>query len=61
MLEIQHGQNRLYFKASKVLEVSATHLTFLDKFGKIYSFRLMDIIEINEVADPEEGLKTRGG
>lgn len=55
MLEIQHGQNRLYFRASKVLEVSATHLTFLDKFGKQYSFRLVDVIEINEVGEPEKG------
>lgn len=64
MLEIQYHGQRLYYKAIRVLDVSDTHITFLDKFNKQYSFRLVDVIEINEVGEPESstgnGLKGGG-
>ena len=50
LLEIEYHGSRLYFKATQVLEVTETHITFLDKFGQQYSFRLKDIVEVNDVA-----------
>jgi len=61
LLEIQYHGQKLYYKATRVLDVSPTHITFLDKFGKQYSFRLIDIVEINEVGEAEdqkEGVRT---
>lgn len=45
LLDINYKGTSLFFKALRVIEVSATHITFLDKFGKTYSFRLVDVIE----------------
>ena len=39
----------LYYTITEILGVSDTHLTFEDKFNKIYSYRLQDVIEIQDV------------
>lgn len=47
-LIILRDRVKLYFTAT-VLAVSGRHITFLDKFGKHYTFRLSEVIEIQEV------------
>lgn len=54
LLEIQYHDQRLYYRAIRILDVSDTHITFLDKFGKQYSFRLIDVVEINDVGEGQE-------
>ena len=39
-------QGQLLNYTAKVLEVSEQHITFYDKFGKVYSYLLKDIVEI---------------
>jgi hypothetical protein len=49
LLEIDHHGSILYFKAVLVKSVTTTHISFIDKFNKEYSFRLKDIVEVNQV------------
>lgn len=39
----------LFFTVRLVEEVTDSHITFLDKWGKRYTFRLQDVTEIHEV------------
>jgi len=34
------------FYTAKVKDVSDTHISFIDKFGEDYTFRMTDIVEI---------------
>jgi hypothetical protein len=49
VLEIDYHDKSLFFKAICVKSVTKTHISFIDKFGKEYSFRLVDIVEVNQV------------
>ena len=44
-IHIQRDSKDLYYEAN-VLSVDESHITFVDKFGKEYTFRRDDIIEI---------------
>ena len=44
-IHIQRDGKDLYYEAD-VLSVDESHITFVDKFGKEYTFRRDDIIEI---------------
>ena len=48
-IEISYHGKPLYFKAGVVKSVTPTHISFLDKFGKDFVFRLSDVVEINQV------------
>jgi len=48
-----NGKN-LFYTANKVLEVTATHITFIDKFNKQFCYRLQDLVEIQDVRDEIE-------
>lgn len=39
----------LFYTAKEVLDISSTHILFKDKFDKQYSFRLQDVLEIQDV------------
>lgn len=39
----------LFYTAKTVLEVSDTHITFIDKFNERYSYRLQDVIQIQDI------------
>ena len=39
----------LFFSVRRILSITDTHVSFLDKFDKVYCFRKMDITEVNEV------------
>ena len=45
---IKVQNNNLNYTA-KVLDVSDTHITFYDKFGKVYSYLISDIVEIQTI------------
>jgi hypothetical protein len=49
LLEIDYHGKLLYFKAILVKSVTATHISFTDKYGKDYSFRTKDVVEVNQV------------
>lgn len=40
------GEN-LFFTVKRVLSVTDTHISFVDKFDEAYSFRKVDVVEIN--------------
>lgn len=42
------NDKELNFTAKEVTSVSDTHITFLDKFNEVHTFRITDIIEITE-------------
>jgi hypothetical protein len=49
LLEIDYHGKTLYFKAICIKSVTTTHISFIDKFGKDYSFRCKDVVEANQV------------
>ena len=51
VLEFDYHGKVLYFKAICIKSITASHISFTDKFGKDYSFRLADLIEVNQVGD----------
>jgi hypothetical protein len=51
LLEVDYKGRILYFHASRVISVTTTHISFLDKFNKEYSFRLKDIVEVDQVGE----------
>ena len=52
-IKIKADNGFLYFTAKKVIGVSDTHLTFLDKFDELQTFLISDVVQIKE-------LKNRG-
>lgn len=46
-LHIRRSGADLFFKAL-VNEVTNTHITFTDKYGKLYTFLIENIVQINE-------------
>lgn len=39
----------LFYTVKEVIEVTPTHITFIDKFNQQYSYRLLDVVEIQGV------------
>ena len=54
-LRLDVGGNSLVFNA-RITEVSSTHITFIDKFNKKYTYRISDIVEMKEEG-PEDGFR----
>lgn len=48
-LQVELNGKELFFTAKRVLHVSDTHITFLDKFGQVCSFRLQDLAKVQEI------------
>ena len=48
-LTINISGKLLFFTAQKVVDVSNTHITFIDKFDYQLSYRVEDIVEIQEL------------
>ncbi len=44
-LHVQINEKDLFYTA-KIIDVTETHISFIDKFDEKYSFRLTDIVEI---------------
>jgi hypothetical protein len=49
LLEVDYHNKILHFHVSKVISVTSTHISFIDKFNKEYSFRLNDVVEVDKV------------
>ncbi len=47
-LTVEREGKELFYCAN-VLKVTDTHISFLDKFGIRYTFRISDVVQINEV------------
>ena len=48
-IQIKCNGKSLFFTA-KITKVNDTHISFIDKFDKFCSYRLIDIIQIREVS-----------
>ena len=48
-LTISLNSNILHYTVKDVLEVTDTHITFIDKFDEKYSYRLQDVIQIQDI------------
>lgn len=46
-LHIDRDGHDLFYSA-KILNITDTHISFLDKFNKKYCYRLTDVVEIND-------------
>jgi hypothetical protein len=51
LIEISRNGKSLYYRAKEVVDVTDTHITFLDKYNNQYTYRLMDVLEISHVKD----------
>lgn len=47
-IEISKGGTKLFF-TGKILEINDTHISFKDKFSKLYMFKREDIDLIHEI------------
>ena len=50
-IKIKADNGFLYFTAKKVIEVTDTHITFIDKFDEMQMFLISDIVQIKELKD----------
>lgn len=48
-LEFNRDGKRLFFSAKTISSITDTHITFVDKFNDVYTFRLIDLVEANDV------------
>ena len=48
-ITIKIGGINLYYSAKKITEISGSHISFIDKFDKHYTYSLSHLISINEV------------
>ncbi len=48
-LHININDADLFFSAKEVLNVTEEHITFRDKFNKVYTFQCKNVIEIIEI------------
>lgn len=48
-LTVKVGREVLFYTVKEVLEVTDTHILFIDKFGQEYSYRLADIMQIQGI------------
>ena len=54
-IKIKADNGFLYFTAKKVISVSDTHITFIDKFGEMQMFLISDIVQIKELRRGDSG------
>jgi hypothetical protein len=48
-IHINKAGVNLYFTSQRVIAINETHLTFIDRKGVTYSFKLSDIAQISEI------------
>jgi len=48
-LEFDRDGKRLFFFAKSISSITITHITFVDKFDDVYTFRVEDLVEVNDV------------
>ena len=53
-IKIKSDNGFLYFTAKKVVEVSDTHITFIDKFDEMQMFLISDVVQIKELKNEEK-------
>jgi len=44
---VVHSDNQKLFYTAEIIEISDSHVSFVDKFGIYYSYLISEIIEIN--------------
>lgn len=55
-IHLQRGGKDLHFTAH-VTDVTDSHITFIDKFGEIFTFRISEVIEVSGLYIKKGGLK----
>lgn len=48
-LTLEVNNKILYYTVKQVTDVTETHISFIDKFDDVWSFRIKDIVEANHV------------
>ena len=48
-IEVDRNGKSLFYTISEVLDVTDTHITFLDRYNNQYTYRLQDVVEISKV------------
>ena len=48
-LTLEVNGKLLFYTAKEVLDVSGTHITFIDKNNEKLSYRLIDLVEVHEL------------
>jgi hypothetical protein len=51
LIEINRDGRALFYKAREILDITDTHITFLDKYNNQYTYRLIDVVEISRVKE----------
>ena len=49
-LEFLRDDKRLFFYAKTISSITDTHITFVDRYDDVYSFRIIDLVEANDVS-----------
>lgn len=45
----------LFYTVKKVLNVTDTHILFIDKYDSEYSYRLQDLLQVQDISDTFRG------
>ena len=48
-LEFIRNDKRLFFFAKTISSITKTHITFIDRYDDVYTFRIIDLVEVNDV------------
>ena len=48
-LTLDINSKQLFYTAKKVISISDTHISFIDKYNEMISFRMKDVVEVNNV------------
>lgn len=48
-LEFLRDGKRLFFYAKIISSITDTHITFVDRYDEVYSFKIEDLEEVNDV------------
>lgn len=54
LIDLGGGGRPLTYTVSEVLDVSDTHISFIDKFGQRYSYRIANIAEVANIKERED-------
>ena len=48
-LEFLRNGRKLFFDAKHISSITTTHITFIDRYDEVYTFRFADLVEVNDV------------
>lgn len=47
------NNTQLQYTAKKIIDISDTHITFIDKFGDTFIYKISDIVQIQSIIKGE--------